>query len=591
MLDVTGEVGATYLIESSTNLGKEPWITRGWIDMATAAAKWTDPMPVNPAQRYYRVVKVTRPAVQTVANMVWIPAGTFVMGSPPSEYNRNADEGPLTTVMISKDYWLGEYEVTQREYLALMGANPSWFSGDLDRPAEQVSWDDAAAYCEKLTAQERAAGRLADGYEYRLPTEAQWEYACRAGTCSRFSFGDALECDNRCAVRPRVAHLHMYWCVNAADATHHVGQKLPNPWGFHDMHGNVSEWCADFWADSLDGGSVTDPQGHDSGSLRVCRGGGWPDYSQYCRSAFRGKTPPEQKANHIGFRVALASVGGPSDGKVLVPAGLFQMGDTYLEGDPAERPVHSVYLSAFYMDKYEVTKDLWDAIYSWAIAHGYEFDNRGFAGGPEYPVESISWHDAVKWANARSEAAGLTPCYYTTPSKSVVYKKGRVDVSNDAVRWDADGFRLPTEAEWEKAARGELVGHHYPWPSFGGGYSDHIDCRKANYDSCKYHVTPVGYYDGHQIPGGGTDMANGFGLYDMTGNVSEWCWDWMYESWYGQAGAVVNNTRGPVSGFLRVIRGGGWLDESIDCRVAKRGWFEPSDAAVGLGFRLVRGRL
>jgi len=242
-----------------------------------------------------------------VPGMVWIPPGTFTMGSPPSERGRWDDEGPETVVTISKGFWLGKYEVTQREYLDVMGSNPSYFTGDLDRPVEQVTWDDAVEYCNRLTARERAAGRLPAGYEYRLPTEAQWEYACRAGTTTRFSFGDALECDDLCGACS-IADRYMWWCGNSGDQTHRVGQKLPNPWGLYDMHGNVWEWCSDSYSDRLPGGSVTDPTGPSSGSFRVYRGGGWSSYAGYCRVAVRDFYWPGSGDDYLGFRAALVAV-------------------------------------------------------------------------------------------------------------------------------------------------------------------------------------------------------------------------------------------------------------------------------------------
>jgi formylglycine-generating enzyme required for sulfatase activity len=240
--------------------------------------------------------------------MVWIPPGSFVMGSPESERNRSSDEGPQTIVTISKGFWLGKYEVTQREFLEVMGYNPSVFTGDLDRPVESVDWYEAVEYCNRLTARERAAGRLPAGYEYRLPTEAQWEYACRAGTTTRFSFGDAVECDDGCGACS-IADRYMWWCGNDTPfGTKRVGQKLPNGWGLYDMHGNVREWCADWWRDSLPGGSVTDPTGPSSGSNRVDRGGSWGNVGQLCRSASRDGYWPASGDFSLGFRAALVAV-------------------------------------------------------------------------------------------------------------------------------------------------------------------------------------------------------------------------------------------------------------------------------------------
>jgi formylglycine-generating enzyme required for sulfatase activity len=216
-----------------------------------------------------------------------IAAGTFAMGSE----NGDSDEKPLTRVTITQAYWLGKTEVTQREWSAIMGSNPSSFKGD-SLPVENVSWTDAMEFCRKLTARERAAERLPEGYAYTLPTEAQWEYACRSGTTGDY----AGELDA------------MAWYgSNSGNTTHAVGMKLANAWGSADMHGNVWEWCAD-WYGNYPGGSVSDPKGADSGPRRVGRGGGWGYPARYCRSAFRDANGPGYRYRNLGFRLALSSV-------------------------------------------------------------------------------------------------------------------------------------------------------------------------------------------------------------------------------------------------------------------------------------------
>jgi formylglycine-generating enzyme required for sulfatase activity len=214
---------------------------------------------------------------------------------------------------------MGKHEVTQGEYLAVMGENPSWFNGiqkiydeqsssyidfdygvDLNRPVEFVTWDDAIAYCEALTTQERASNRIPQGYAYQLPTEAQWEVACRGGTMTRFSFGND----------PEYTELTNYaWYKDNSDnQTHPVGQKLANPWGLYDMHGNVIEWCQDRWTFELPGGSEVDPRGPESGSgARVVRGGSWFDWETGSRSAARMQSRYLAfGVGYIGFRVVLA---------------------------------------------------------------------------------------------------------------------------------------------------------------------------------------------------------------------------------------------------------------------------------------------
>ena len=213
-------------------------------------------------------------------DMIWIKPGTFTR----SGYN----------VTLSKGFWLGKYEVTQAQYEAVMGTNPSYFKGS-DLPVECVTWHNATNFCAKLNAQEKAAGRLPSGYEYTLPTEAQWEYACRAGTTGDYNVNGATLSDLG------------WYADNSNSKTHPVGQKKPNAWGLYDMHGNVWEWCLDWYGD-YPSSAVTDPKGPSSGSDRVIRGGGWSGNANRCRSAYRNLNYPGFGYGHIGFRVALAPV-------------------------------------------------------------------------------------------------------------------------------------------------------------------------------------------------------------------------------------------------------------------------------------------
>ena len=226
-----------------------------------------------------------------------ISAGTFTMGSSASEEARNRDEGPRTEVTLTKDFWLGKTEVTQGQWEAIRGSNPSEFKG-ADRPVETVSWDEVMQFCRNLTARERAAGRLLDGYAYTLPTEAEWEYACRAGTTTRFSYGDDLDYSQ--------LGDYAWYSENSRDRTHDVGGKLANAWGLHDMYGNVWEWCWDRES-HYPGGSVTDPSGSSLGTLRVIRGGAANSDGGVLRSAYRNWLSPDFRysRNDVGFRVAL----------------------------------------------------------------------------------------------------------------------------------------------------------------------------------------------------------------------------------------------------------------------------------------------
>lgn len=288
-----------------------------WTDKLSSAGLWyhldhssvggapvADQVPESATSRYYRAIWTPN------TGMVWIPPGSFTMGSPTNEQHRTSIEGPQTMVTISRGFWMGKCEVTQGEYLAVVGENPSYFNGDRsgppwydqdyghdpNHPVEEVTWFDATNYCHRLTTQERAAGRLPTNYVYRLPTEAEWEYACRAGTTTRFYYGDD----------PDYAYLELYaWYGDAFGATQPVGQLRPNPWGLQDMGGNVWEWCQD-WYGPYPGGTVTDPRGSVTGTARVWRGGSWYQIGRYCRSAYRFSHFPTYSFNALGFRVVLA---------------------------------------------------------------------------------------------------------------------------------------------------------------------------------------------------------------------------------------------------------------------------------------------
>ena len=259
-------------------------------------------------------------------------------------------------------------------------------------------------------------------------------------------------------------------------------------------------------------------------------------------------------------------------GMVYIPGGAFQMGDTFNEGGTTELPVHAVYISSFFMEKFDVTREVWQDVYTWATANGYQFDNAGSFNGANHPIQTVSWFDAVKWCNARSEKANLTHCYYTSASQATPYRSGQLTLSNSFVKWNANGYRLPTEAEWEKGARGGLAGQRYPW-------GNSISSANANYNGNVGSTTPVGAY-----------APNGYGLYDMAGNVFQWCWDSYDGNWYGNYQAVMDDTRGPAPGSYRVLRGGVWINVAFYARCANRSDLNtPSVATYSVGFRCVRG--
>ena len=233
--------------------------------------------------------------------MLWVEPGTFTMGSPTTEAGRQSDREDEHNVTLTKGFYLGKYEVTQAQYMAVIGTNPSEFNatGNGNRPVEKVNWTEAVAFCTQLTTQEQAAGRLPAGWAYVLPTESQWEYACRAGTTTTYSWGNTIASSNA----------NYNWdgtgtTGNDFKQTRDVGLYSANPSGFFDMHGNVWEWTADWHQAAYPTGNpVVDPTGPASGSDRVTRGGSWLNDGSTQRSAKRRTDPPSDRHHGIGFRV------------------------------------------------------------------------------------------------------------------------------------------------------------------------------------------------------------------------------------------------------------------------------------------------
>jgi formylglycine-generating enzyme required for sulfatase activity len=306
------------------------------------------------------------------------------------------------------------------------------------------------------------------------------------------------------------------------------------------------------------------------------------------------------------FRLYLNTnaTGGGISGMALIPAGPFTMGNVIVNGntttndpDISDANPVTVTVSQFYMDTNLVSYGLWESVYNWATSAGYNFVNGGSSLQLEanQPVQSVDWYDTVKWCNARSQQASLTPVYYTDAGLTQVYTNG--EINSVYANWSANGYRLPTEAEWEKAARGGLNGMRFP-------ASNTISESQANYyvntnaynydlgptDGNNYlftsqgqpYTSPVGFFG-----------PNGYGLYDMAGNVLEWCWDW-----YGTPYAGGTDPHGPSPGSNsnRILRGGDWNDDASWARCASRSYYSsiggpfysPTDAFNFFGFRCVR---
>ena len=300
------------------------------------------------------------------------------------------------------------------------------------------------------------------------------------------------------------------------------------------------------------------------------------------------------------YRV-VAVVNNPPPNMSLIPAGVFAMGDAFGEDiNTNEIPLHIISISAFYIDKYEVTKALWDEVKNFNAGNGYSYSNAGEGKATNHPVHTINWFDAVKWCNARSEMEGLTPVYYTDVGLTTVYKTGEV---TPLANWTANGYRLPTEAEWEKAARGGVMGRRFPW-------GDIITHFHANYYATpNYNIYDLNITNGyHPTFNDGSDGVwlftspvgyfppNDYDLYDIAGNVLEWCWDWYGRSYYSISPSA--DPRGPTEEYdpgslyrYKILRSGSWNLGAYLNRVSMRHTMWPETEYNFIGFRCARGRL
>ena len=311
-LSLSGQPGTVYAIQCATDLSSTNlWVERTLLQAQGGGNIWSEPSAPTSSQWFYRAVSVSAPAD---TNLVFLQPGTFTMGSPTNEALRYPSE-TQHLVTISRGFWMGKYLVTQRDYLAVVGSNPGYFTPsngyalDLNRPVEQLHWNDATNYCALLTARELAAGRIPTNYVYRLPTESEWEYACRAGTTTAFYLGSGLSSGQANFWGRYEYDASAGQIINSSgiylQTTTPVGSYAPNGWGLYDMIGNVWEWCQDWYA-PYPTGPVTDPQGPALGSNRLARGGDWGGWARFCRSAQRSGDVASPSSRKIGFRVVLA---------------------------------------------------------------------------------------------------------------------------------------------------------------------------------------------------------------------------------------------------------------------------------------------
>lgn len=569
--------------------------------------------------------------------MVAVPSGTFYMGAPGYETGSQARERPQHFVTVDR-FLLGQYPVTQAQWRVVaalpkincdLDPDPSTFKGD-KRPVEQVSWLEAVEFCARLSA--------ATGREYRLPSEAEWEYACRAGTTSPFACGETITTDlaNYCGDLTRPSGVYT---ITDSDSygqgpkgvfraqTTDVGTFPPNAFGLYDQHGNVFEWCADTWHDNYQGAprygrAWVETSQHPM--LRLARGGAWNVGTWYCRSAARHYGALDHRQNSFGFRVACHLVDSepPPQGLLclspptvqfnvmtvttegqarvqktgqaeyftedlgervglevlLVPGGSFVMGSPVREvgRSESEGPQHRVTVKPFFMSKYPVAQVQWRAVAALPQRNCYLEPDPAYFKGDKQPVEQVSWYEAVEFCDRLAAHTGRK-------------------------------YRLPSEAEWEYACR---AGTTTPF-SFG----ETLTTALANYrgtdwqfalERSRLEEQPAAKTCSGSYGAGAKGIfraqttevdrfpPNAFGLYDLHGNVSEWCLD----HWHDHYGGFFHYcSEPPLDGSVwlededsnmhrRVLRGGGWGLPPMFCRAATRHPKLPGASSFMIGFRV-----
>ena len=572
----------------------------------------------GPGSRYYRMS--SEHAAPDGFSL--IPGGSFQMGDPTPDKVGDDQELPLHTVHVSA-FYMGRYEVTWtlwdtvRRWGDLHGyaGLPAGTVHGTNHPVYDIDWNEMVKWCNArsemegltpcyyLNGQVMRQGvdppdfdRTANGY--RLPTEAEWEKAARGGlTGFNFPWGPAISHANAnfqsygsysYDVTPPPRGYHPDYDDGPTPHTSPVGSFPPNGYGLHDMIGNLAERCWD-WHSAVfyndPGASAADSTGPATGTSRIVRGGSWASIARGSRCSSRYYAIPGSQGMEFGFRLA-RNVSPIPAGFAFIPAGSFQMGDQSSPriGIPVELPVHTVTTGAYLIAKHEVSASQWASVRAWGLTHGYTDLADGEAKALNHPVTFVTWHDAVKWCNARSEMEGLVPCY------TVAGNVQRTGSSTPACNWTAGGYRLPTEAEWERAARGGRSARNFPW-------GDTITHRQANYQSMAEWAafdisTTRGYHPAFGIapfpytaPLGNFD-PNDHGVADTAGNVREWCWDWADVNYYANSPGI--DPRGPDTGTQRVARGGSWSADAFQARNSSRAGFSANAHANDIGFRVAR---
>jgi len=529
--------------------------------------------------------------------MIFVEGGTFVMGCTPDQGSCYPGERPTHKVVVP-DFFIGELQVTQKLWRAIMGTNvrqqwicrmfgdlnpdffyereftPGDYAGILQLKGEGdhypmyfINYSDCEFFCHRLN--QFLSNQLPEGYRFRMPTEAQWEYAARGGKMSRgYRFSGSDRADEV-----------GWYSANSKEKIHEVGKKIKNELGIYDMSGNVWEWCRDRYSEAYYSSSPSaHPKGPDKGMQYVLRGGSW-DYGGWaCRAAARHKNYPTARTENYGFRLALEppaklsasdflgytgkfTTSRPSSGKNLtfrvndtkfemafVEGGTFTMGCTSDPNDcfENEEPTHSVTLSDFYMGRFQVTQQLWNRVMGTTVSQQRNLLDSTlvlYGEGNDYPIYYVNHTECEAFCEKLNQLV----------SKQL--PKGYK-------------FSLPTEAQWEYAARGGRKSKGYTYSG------DHNIWKVAWYEENSEDKT-------RKV---GLKGRNELGIYDMSGNVWEWCSDWFDGSYYSYSPST--DPTGPGYGYHRVLRGGSWRSIEQGCRVSCRYKNLPNERASNCGLRL-----
>ncbi|MCL2246087.1 MAG: SUMF1/EgtB/PvdO family nonheme iron enzyme, partial [Lentimicrobiaceae bacterium] len=515
------------------------------------------------------------------------------------------------------DFFMGEFQVTQKLWHAVMGANlqQQWLAPliaersnlielarrlksstitvntntfwDIEQftpedynkvipvygegnnyPIYYITYTNCEIFCSRLN--QLLSDQLPEDYKFRMPTEAQWEYAARGGKMSKgYTFSGSNHIDE-------VA----WYNVNSEEKTHEVGKKIKNELGIYDMSGNVWEWCRDRYSESYYSNSpAVNPKGPDKGSEYVLRGGSWDQNEWACRNAARHKDDPDAYTANYGFRLVLEPPSklsakdflGHNSNSVASRISLgrnltFKVNDVefemiFVEGekfvmgcssknmdcDTIEKPSHYVTLSNYFMGKFEITQKLWYAVMGTTIREQRDLANTTweiYGEGEQYPIYYVSYENCEEFC-----------------------EKLNLLLSDQLP--EGFTFRLPTEAQWEYAARGGKKSKNYTYSG-----SNRIDRIAWWVNNSEKKASKVG-----------SKFENELGIHDMSGNVWEWCRDWFDDHYYSYGSAT--NPQGALSGTQRVLRGGSWNLKPWTCRVTTRHHYKPESCSANVGFRIV----